>query len=141
MIDSRIYAKLVWRSADGSAHAQWTAEGGPCPCRRCGVRHTLARAALDLVCPGVAHTWPAGRPCVLCGAGWRVPGILSAPARVVDAPSRSGVAILEAEPRVIDLELTVPVLPPVLCLSCPSPVTHPLALARHRIQAHPEENR
>jgi len=67
---------LVWHAADGSRHAQDTQKGLQSTCG-CGYRHRLGfmgeDAATAQIYPGVAHTWPAGRPCVLCRGDWRVP--------------------------------------------------------------------
>jgi hypothetical protein len=82
-----VWALHVWRSPGGGEHPQWSGPDDPRPCR-CGTRHTLADAASEVICLGVAHVEYA-RPCVLCGLGWRVPAVVraTAPEGLAPAPS------------------------------------------------------
>jgi len=109
---------LRWHAADGSGHVQATLKGlqGTCGC---GYRHRLADAATAEICPGVAHTWPAGRPCVLCGAGWRVPQV---------------VPVIEIGPGAFMKTVGMP--PPRQCIYCTSLAGAPEALTAHRALMH-----
>jgi hypothetical protein len=119
---------LKWRTESGEVHFQDPGQA----CSSCSpllqqVRHRLADAAQARICPGVAHTWPT-QSCVLCGLGWRIPGVV----QVV----RLAPVVLGLPVETINVELVGP--PPVDCIYCAVLRKYPLELARHRVQAHKE---
>lgn len=131
-----VWAQHVWRSPDGNEHPQWSGPDDPRLCR-CGERHKLADAPARLICPGVAH-YEGVRPCVLCGLGWRMPAVAQ-----IDAPVLSGAGVIPGDaPGVILMDPDAPPpARPARCVYCMTLEDKPLVLARHRVQAHPGENR
>ena len=130
---------LAWHAADGSQHVQ-SAVLKDQPACSCGLsRHLLAMAAETRVCPGVAHTWSPGRPCVLCGLSWRVP-----PGQYILEPG-TGLQLpdLVRPGPVFDIGLgafteTV-ILDKPACIYCVSLAAHPGPLALHQSRAHQED--
>ena len=128
---------LVWHAADGSLHIQDTQAGlqGVCECE--SFRHRLGfmgeDAARARICPGVAHTWPAGRPCVLCRSGWRVPGAAQGTGYVSqDSGPAQPVRIVEIGPGAFMETVGTP----RQCIYCTSLAGAPEALTAHRALMH-----
>lgn len=110
---------LHWHAAVGPQHhtqATLFSLLGTCGC---GYRHTMRTAREDRICPGVAHIWPPGRVCVLCGLDWRVPRT----PEVTFDPALGGFLVPGRSES---------------CIYCTSLAANPQLLADHQSLAHQE---